>query len=48
MMQEMKRSVIELQNVVKSYGDGDATTYALRFADFYIVHGVFLLFIGQF
>ena len=46
MMQEMKRSVIELQNVVKSYGDGDATTYALRGVDLEIVQGEFVAIMG--
>jgi putative ABC transport system ATP-binding protein len=46
MMQEMKRSVIELREVIKSYGEGDAATYALRGVDLKITQGEFVSIMG--
>ncbi|OHE15749.1 MAG: macrolide ABC transporter ATP-binding protein [Sulfurimonas sp. RIFOXYD2_FULL_37_8] len=45
-MQEMKRSVIELREVIKSYGEGDAATYALRGVDLKITQGEFVSIMG--
>jgi putative ABC transport system ATP-binding protein len=46
MMQDPPRSVIELRNVVKSYGEGEATTYALRGVDLKITQGEFVAIMG--
>jgi putative ABC transport system ATP-binding protein len=46
MMQEVKRSVIELHEVVKSYGEKEATTYALRGVDLKITQGEFVAIMG--
>ncbi|WP_310441062.1 ABC transporter ATP-binding protein [Sulfurimonas sp.] len=46
MTQEMKRSVIELREVVKSYGEKEATTYALRGVDLKITQGEFVAIMG--
>lgn len=46
MMGELERSVIEFRNVVKSYGAGDATTYALRGVDLEIMQGEFVAIMG--
>lgn len=46
MTQEAKRSVIELSNVVKSYGEKEATTYALQGVDLEILQGEFVAIMG--
>src|SRR3989339_813753 len=46
MMQEMKRSVIELHEVVKSYGEKEAATYALRGVNLKITQGEFVAIMG--
>jgi putative ABC transport system ATP-binding protein len=46
MMQEKKESVISLSEVIKSYGSGDATTYALRGVDLDIKQGEFVAIMG--
>ncbi|MFA5427202.1 MAG: ABC transporter ATP-binding protein [Sulfurimonas sp.] len=45
-MQEMKRSVIELHEVVKSYGEKEAATYALRGVNLKITQGEFVAIMG--
>lgn len=46
MTQEMKRSVIELHEVVKSYGEKEAATYALRGVNLKITQGEFVAIMG--
>lgn len=46
MTQEIKRSVIELRDVVKSYGEKEATTYALQGVDLEIMQGEFVAIMG--
>lgn len=45
-MQNRPESVIELKNVVKSYGEGEATAYALRGVDLHIKSGEFVAIMG--
>lgn len=45
-MQNRPESVIELKNVVKSYGEGEATAYALRGVDLHIRSGEFVAIMG--
>lgn len=45
-MQNRPESVIELKNVVKSYGEGEATAYALRGIDLHIRAGEFVAIMG--
>lgn len=46
MMQEEKEPIISLRGVVKSYGSGQATTYALRGVDLDIKQGEFVAIMG--
>lgn len=45
-MQEAGRSVIEFYNVIKSYGEREAVTYALRGIDLKIMQGEFVAIMG--
>lgn len=45
-MSQNPEFVIELRNVAKSYGEGDATTYALQGIDIQIRHGEFVAIMG--
>lgn len=45
-MQNRPESVIEFKNVVKSYGEGEATAYALRGVDLHIRSGEFVAIMG--
>lgn len=46
MMQQQKEPIISLSGVVKSYGSGEATTYALRGVDLEIKQGEFVAIMG--
>lgn len=46
MIKEEKEAVISLREVVKSYGSGEATTYALRGVDLDIKQGEFVAIMG--
>jgi putative ABC transport system ATP-binding protein len=43
---ENKKTIIEFKNIVKTYGNGDAKTYALNGVDFSIKEGEFVAIMG--
>ncbi len=46
MTKQENESIIELRQIVKSYGEGEAATYALRGVDLKIVQGEFVAIMG--
>src|SRR6218665_3697461 len=43
---ENKKTIIEFKNIVKTYGNGDAKTYALNGVNFSIKEGEFVAIMG--